>query len=225
MQHQPAASTRPPVPPGPGAFQLPTAPELVLGAHRQRGCLPGWRFQTKIPPGSLTWGAMAESLTPTRTPRTFSFKPARTHDTDHAPPALHSSPQTLTGETHKHKLCPPNSHDTRQPPHLCLSNPPSCVLPAPHYPPRLSEEVRSKERENAFARSLPSPALSLKQKRREEGGGWGGERKVQRDMGTTIRGAGEGAGMEMESGERGQDHAPRAAWRGRSLTCPGRCRC
>lgn len=176
---------------------------------------------------SLAWGAMAEPLAPARTPCTSSPKPAwfSPKDARHRPCAPSTpllSPNSSRGDPQT-QSAPQNSHDTRQPPHLCLSSPPSRVLPAPHYSPSLSEEVRSKARENAFARSLPSPALSLKQKRREEGGGWGGGRKVRREMGTTVRGAGEGG----RNGERREGPGPRsrAAWRGRSLTCPGRCRC
>lgn len=147
----------------------------------------------------------------------------KTHDTAHAPPALQSSPQTSRGDP-QIQTAPSNSHGNRQSSHLCLSNPPSLVLPAPHYSLRLSEEVRSKARENAFARSLPV-TRPVTETKAQGGGRWVGrqEEGSERDGGNGKKGLGRGG----RNGEwrKGPGPRSRAAWRGRSLTCPGRCRC
>lgn len=91
---------------------------------------------------------------------------------------LHRSPKTLASKPHKAQTTPRNSQGTGQPP------PPGSLEPSLSLPSRPGTALpafmgsQTQTTRKCFARSLPTPALSLKQKRREEGGGRGGGRKV-----------------------------------------------
>lgn len=87
-------------------------------------------------------------------------------------------PNSSREAPHQAQTAPRNSQGTRQPPPRSALEPSSSRSRRPAPSSTRSRGVRSKPPEHASARSLPTPALSLKQKRREEGGGRGGGRKV-----------------------------------------------
>lgn len=97
----------------------------------------------------------------------------RTRGTAHAPP--HSTrllstgpPKLFPGSPTKHRRRPETPRALASPHLLGRSNPPRRVLPAPPCAPRVPGS-QTQTRRKGFARSLPAPALSLKQKRREGG--------------------------------------------------------
>lgn len=72
-------------------------------------------------------------------------------------------------------------------PHLRLSDSPYRVLPARYRSRVHGKSEANHEKMPSRGASLHTPALSLKQKRREEGGGRGGGRKVSKEDGALRR--------------------------------------
>ena len=164
------------------------------------------------------------------TPGTFLSKPARVSPkharySPRAPdtPLLSTGPPKLFPRSPaNHRRRPETPRALASHPHLRLLNPPQSVLPAPHRAPSIHRESEANhEKMPSRGASLHTSALSLRQKRREEGDGKGGGRKVyKKDGESSKKELGRRVGVRRDPATK-----PAPTPRGRSLTCPGRCRC
>lgn len=214
-----------------------TSSSLPEGAEPERW-LSAVRFRMETPPGFPVRGTRARSQQskeqgqtksrldawdlPLQTRSGFSKARAVQPTRPRHYTTLYRFPQTLPQKPCKPQTAPRNSQGTSQPPHLRLLNPPQSVLPAPHRAPSIHRESEAnREKMPSRGASLHTSALSLKQKRREEGDGKGGGRKVyKKDGESSKKELGRRVGVRRDPATK-----PAPTPRGRSLTCPGRCRC
>lgn len=169
----------------------PTAQNSTRGRRARRAALQDLRFRMETPPGFLAWGTRAPIQQWKERGRPGPFPPSplgflqRTRSTAPCAPALHSAP-LLSPQVppNSSREAPQNPDDAPKLPGHWPAAPIWVLrtLLVAFFPPRTallafmgSQTQTTRKR---FARSLPAPALLLKQKRREEGGGRGGGRKV-----------------------------------------------
>lgn len=154
------------------------------GGRFCRVCDSRWKCLQASWPGGKGWISTVKGTGQNHPVPLGRPGPASPKDARHSPcaPALHSS-SLSTGPPKLFLGSPPNNRRRPETPRALVATPthlsdtPCRVLSAPH---RLLAFAGSQTQttRNCFARSLPTPAQSLKQKRREGGGGRGGGRKV-----------------------------------------------